>query len=66
MDSVTDGLAAIGNLNASVQTEEVAFYKERLEHMQEFGDTLAEMAKAILALDNFRVSSLSRLGLGKV
>jgi len=66
LDSVADGLAAIGNLDASEQTEEVAFYKERLEHMQEFGDTIAGMARAFLALDNFRMSSLSRLGLGKV
>ena len=66
MDGVTDGLAAIGKLDEAIQSEEVAFYKERLEHMQEFGDTIAEMSRAFLALDNFRVSSLSRLGLGKV
>jgi DNA-binding transcriptional regulator GbsR (MarR family) len=66
MDSVTDGLAAIGNLDAFELTEEAAFYKEQLEHMQEFGDTLAEMAKTFLAWDNFRMSSLPRLGLGKV
>jgi DNA-binding transcriptional regulator GbsR (MarR family) len=66
MDGVMEGLAAIGRIEDSAQTEEVAFYKERLEHMQEFGDTLAEMAKAFLALDNFRMSSLARLGLGKV
>jgi DNA-binding transcriptional regulator GbsR (MarR family) len=66
MDSVTDGLAAIGKLDAAAQTDEAVFYKERLEHMQEFGDTIAEMSRAFLALDNFRVSSLSRLGLGRV
>jgi len=66
LDSVADGLAAISKLDGAAQTEAVTFYKERLEHMQEFGDTIAEMARAFLALDNFRVSSLSRLGLGKV
>ncbi|MFC1978971.1 GbsR/MarR family transcriptional regulator [Chloroflexota bacterium] len=66
LDSVTDSLAAIGKLDEAMQTEEVVFYKERLKHMQEFGDTIAEMSRAFLALDNFRMSSLSRLGLGRI
>ena len=66
LDSVAEGLAAIGKFDGAAQTGEAAFYKERLEHMKEFGDTIAEMSRAFLALDNFRVSSLSRLGLGKV
>ena len=66
LDSVADGLAAIGKLDGGAQSEETAFYKERLEHMREFGDTIAEMSRAFLALDKFRMSSLSRLGLGKL
>ncbi|MFC1951053.1 GbsR/MarR family transcriptional regulator [Chloroflexota bacterium] len=47
---IADGLSAADSLDAEYKTEEAAFFKERLQQMQRFGDTLTGIAKSFLAL----------------
>jgi len=42
--------------------EQVQFYLNRLKHMQDFFKTLDTLVKAVLTLDELRLSSLARLG----
>ena len=50
LGTVSDGLAAIGNIDPEKRNDDVMFYKERLEHMQTFGNTLVGVAKSFLSL----------------
>ena len=45
-------------------TDETKFLEERFEHMKEFFDTLDTLAKAVLALDKFHLTTLTRIKLG--
>ncbi|MBT3363205.1 MAG: hypothetical protein HN929_05355 [Chloroflexi bacterium] len=51
MNTISDGIAAIADIDQAEKSDEAIFYRERLAHMQTFGNTLDVMAKAFLALE---------------
>ncbi|MFC1998282.1 GbsR/MarR family transcriptional regulator [Chloroflexota bacterium] len=50
LGTISDSLATIGGIDPDQKSDDVMFYKERLEYMQTFGNTLVGIAKAFLAL----------------
>ncbi|MFQ5595849.1 MAG: GbsR/MarR family transcriptional regulator [Anaerolineae bacterium] len=62
LSSVTESLTMVQQAGATCDHEQVQFYLDRLKHMQDFFKTLDTLVKAVLTLDELRLSSLARLG----
>ncbi len=62
LSSVTESLEMVQQAGADYDNELVQFYLGRLRHMQDFFKTLDTLVKAVLTLDELRLSSLARLG----
>lgn len=62
LNSVTESLEMVKDAGAAQDDERVQFYLDRLRHMQNFFKTLDTLVKAVLTLDELRLSSLARLG----
>ncbi|RME44065.1 MAG: ArsR family transcriptional regulator [Chloroflexi bacterium] len=62
LSSVTESLEMVQQAGADHNNELVQFYLDRLGHMQDFFKTLDTLVKAVLTLDELRLSSLARLG----
>ena len=58
---IRDSVSATGKAGSS----ERQFYQERLGHMLDFGNTINQIAKAFLTMENLQKNSLMRRGPGK-
>jgi DNA-binding transcriptional regulator GbsR (MarR family) len=65
LQAVSESLASVSQFKSASPTGEAQFYEERLKHMQEFFNILDRIAQAVLALDSFRLSNLTKLDLEK-
>jgi len=61
LDTVGESLQMVETMDDPIDPELNAFYKERLEGMQSFFNSLDSMVAAFIALDNLRVSALPSL-----
>lgn len=62
--TVSTCLENVGQNSAISATDETEFLQDRFEHMKEFFNTLDTLAKAVLALDKFHLTNLTRINLG--
>lgn len=62
LNSVTESLKMVRAADEDADDAMVRFYLERLQHMQDFFRTLDTLVKAVLTLDELRLTSLARLG----
>ena len=61
LDTVGESLQMVETVTDPIDPELNAFYKERMEGMQSFFNSLDSMVAAFIALDNLRVSALPSL-----
>jgi len=62
--TVSTCLENVKRNSAVSPTVETQFLEDRFEHMKEFFNTLDTLAKAVLALDKFHLTNLTRINLG--
>jgi DNA-binding transcriptional regulator GbsR (MarR family) len=62
LGSVTQSLELVQMAGTGQADARVQFYLDRLKHMQNFFKTLDTLIRAVLTLDELRLSSLARLG----
>jgi len=65
LNSISDILASVSATGRAEQSSESRFYQERLGNMLGFGNTVNQIAKAFLAMENLGMSDLTRRGPGK-
>ena len=61
LDTVGESLQMVETVTDPIDPDLNAFYKERMEGMQSFFNSLDSMVAAFIALDNLRVSALPSL-----
>jgi DNA-binding transcriptional regulator GbsR (MarR family) len=65
LNAISDILASVSATERAGQSSESRFYQERLGNMLDFGNTINQIAKTFLAMDNLRAGGLMRRGPGK-
>ena len=65
LDAIAGILDSVSATGKAGQSSESRFYQERLGRMLDFGNTVNQIAKAFLTMENLQKSSLMRRGPGK-